>query len=375
MRVVASLALALVLGACGGGSKPVGPGKPGDRGAALEPVKPEALREFDKAMRMLRRDARDDDGEAQARLERALELDASLWEAWHDLGVIHLAAGDVDEATTAFGKALGINPGHAPTLLGRAEAARAADQGSAARDDYRAALALLADDDPLRSGAAARLASLLRDQRAYDDAIEVLRDTLRRAGESAGVYTELGMIYLAQTRLDLAALVLSKAAELDGKDPAVANAQALLALARGDSQTAFARFDAAASLDPDYIDARFNKASVLMDAGDYARARQELDALLDRRPGDLEASVALGICARALGKFDDARALWDAVIERAPRRSAARADAIFNRAILKADFLEDVAGAKQDLEQYLQDAPKRHHMRAAADEKRKELGL
>jgi Tfp pilus assembly protein PilF len=141
MRVVASLALALVLGACGGGSKPGRARKPGDRGAALEPVKPEALREFDKAMRMLRRDARDDDGEAQARLERALELDASLWEAWHDLGVIHLAAGDVDEATTAFGKALGINPGHAPTLLGRAEAARAADQGSAARDDYRAALA------------------------------------------------------------------------------------------------------------------------------------------------------------------------------------------------------------------------------------------
>ena len=44
-------------------------------------------------------------------------------------------------------------------------------------------------------------------------------------------------------------------------------------------------------------------------------------------------------------------------------------------AILKADFMEDVVGGKADLEQYMQDAPKRHHMRQAADDKRKELGL
>ncbi len=375
MTRFAAIGLAVMLAACGGKPsstrKPTSDGKP----VALDPVKPEAQREFDAALRLLRRDARDDDGKAQARLEAALEIDGTLWEAWHDLGVIHLAAGAFDDAVAAFGKALGINAGHAPSLLGRAEAQRASGDGKAARGDYQAALAALADDDPLRADGAARLASLLRDDRAYDDAIAVLRDTLRLSGESARVYTELGMVYVAQKRLDLAQLVLAKAGELDAKDPAVANAQALLALARGDAQSAFERFDAATSLDPDYRDARYNKASVLLDAGDYARAKVELEAILSRNKSDDEAIVALGICARGLGKLDEARGLWDDVISSAARRSAVRADALFNRAILKADFMEDVVGGKADLEQYMQDAPKRHHMRQAADDKRKELGL
>jgi hypothetical protein len=63
------------------------------------------------------------------------------------------------------------------------------------------------------------------------------------------------------------------------------------------------------------------------------------------------------------------------VVDDAPRRSWARSDALYNLVILKAFFLEDVAGAKKDLERYLQDAPTSHPKRKEAEEKRKELGL
>jgi tetratricopeptide (TPR) repeat protein len=170
-------------------------------------------------------------------------------------------------------------------------------------------------------------------------------------------------------------LVLAKAKELDEKDPAVYNALALLALKQGKAQEAFGRFDYATDLDPAYIDARFNKASVLLDAGDYKRAKDELEIIADKRPDDLAAQVALGVAYRGMKDYKTAAKVWEKVVDRGSRRDPARADAIFNLAILKSDFQEDVPGAKRMLEQYLQDAPGNHPKRQAAEEKRKELGL
>jgi tetratricopeptide (TPR) repeat protein len=148
----------------------------------------------------------------------------------------------------------------------------------------------------------------------------------------------------------------------------------VLALRQGKAQEAFGLFDQAASLDASYIDARFNKASVLLDAGDYARAKTELAAIVDKRSDDYAAQVALGVAQRGLKDHAEARRTWERVIKEAPRRSAARADAMFNVALLKLDFLNDPDGGKADLERYLQEAPTSHGKRQIAEDKRKELG-
>ena len=88
-----------------------------------------------------------------------------------------------------------------------ADAARAAPRPAAraghkkeARADYEAALRATEEDDPARRDAAARLASLLRDFGDFDDAVVVLRDTVRLSGINAQIYTELGLIYIQQKR-------------------------------------------------------------------------------------------------------------------------------------------------------------------------------
>jgi tetratricopeptide (TPR) repeat protein len=369
-----AVALALALAACGGSSGSRTAGTAGAK-VKLAPVKPAALKEFEAAQRALRLGGPEAAATARARLEKAVELDASLWEAWHDLGVIAQGSGDDAAAVRAYSKALDVNRDHLPTRLARAEAHRKAGDGKAARADYEAVLAAAAEDDPLRRDAAARLASLHRDGKSYDAAVAVLRENLRVAGASSRVYTELGLVYIAQGRLELAALVLARAAEIDAKDPGVYNGLALLALRQGKAQDAFDRFDQATKLDPKYIDARFNKASVLLDAGDYVRAKQELTAVIEAAPDDLSARVALGVALRGLKDFDGARATWERVVAGAPAKNPARVDALFDLAILKADFLEDVAGGKAELERYMQEAPTSHPKRQAAEEKRKELGL
>jgi tetratricopeptide (TPR) repeat protein len=367
---------ALLLAGCGHSSATkIGPG--GKTVVKLDPVNPKAQREFEAAMRAMRLGGPDASDTAKARLKAALEIDGKLWEAWHDLGVLSYKDGEDDVAIDAFTKALAANPGHTPTLLARAEANRRAGKKKDARSDYEAALRGTDEDDPNRRDAAARLSSLLRDFGDFDDAVAVLRDTVRLSGVNAKIYTELGLVYMQQKRLDLAQLVLAKAVELDDKDkkdPAIYNALALLAQHQGKAQEAFERFDYAASLDANYIDARFNKASVLLDAGDYARAKAELLVIVEKRPDDYSAQVSLGVAQRGLKDFDGARKTWDKVIKEAPRRSTPRADALFDKAILKIDFTNDMPGGKADLEQYLQEAPSGHAKHQAAEEKRKELG-
>lgn len=368
-----SLLLALALVACGGSAtRRIGPG--GARTVKLDPVNPKALAAFEGAMRTLRIGGPEARETAKGRLKDALKIDGTLWEGWHNLGVIAFKDGEDDAAVEAFTKALAINPAHTPTMLARAEANRRAGRKKDARADYEAALRGTDEEDPNRRDAAARLASLLRDFGDFDDAVAVLRDTVRLSGVNAKMYTELGLIYIQQKKLDLATLVLAKAIGLDAKDPAIYNALALLAMKQGNAQEAFARFGQATALDANYLDARFNMATVLLDAGDYARAKTELLVVVQKTPDDFAAQVALGVAHRGLKELPDARKVWDRVIAEAPKRSTSRADALFNVAILMLDFTQDAAGGKAALERYLQEAPSSHAKRQAAAEKRKELG-
>ena len=386
MRTMLAILTSMSLAACGANA--TGKIKPGGIAAApkLDPVNPAALKLFNSATRSLKLGGPEATETAKGRFKDALEKDRKLWEAHYNLGVIAFKDGEDQTAIDEFSKALAINKVHAETLLARAEANRRAGNKKDARGDYEAALRGSEEDDPIRRDAAARLASLLRDFGDYDDAVAVLRDTVRLSGINAKIYTELGLIYIAQKRPELAQLVLVKALELDeaefkakeggGKrDAAIYNALALLAMKQGKAQEAFQRFEQAVEIDANYVDARFSKASVLLDAGDYARAKVELLIVVEKRPDDYAAQVSLGVAQRGLKEFAEAKRTWDKVIKEAPRRSSPRADAIWNEFVLKLDFQNDLPGAKAELVRYLQESPGNHAKRQAADEKRKELQI
>jgi tetratricopeptide (TPR) repeat protein len=374
LRWVALASAVAIAGACGGGGKQQQVATARTQTTKRDPINPKAAKEFEGAMRALRVGGPEAKDTAKVRLKAALDIDPTLWEAWHDMGVLAFREGDDDAAIDSFNRALKLKPGHIATVLARAEAHRRAGHKKDARADYETAIKTTEEDDPNRKDAAARLASLLRDAGDFDDAVEVLRNTVRVSGINAKIYTELGLIYIQQKRFELAQLVLVKATELDAKDPAIYNAFAVLALRQGKAQEAFDRFDQAVSLDPSYIDARFNKAAVLLDAGDYPRARTELTTIVERRPDDYAAQVSLGVAQRGLKDFPAAKATWERVIKEAPRRSVARADAMYDIAILATDYMNDATSGKSALERYLQEAPASHAKRQAAEEKRKELG-
>ena len=359
--------LCAFLVACGGATRPVGTAP---KAARQKPVKDDALRHFDRGLRALKIGGAGADEQAAERFRQAVQADASLWEAWHNLGIVEARRGNDRAATEAFGRAAQLNPGHLPARLGRAEANRRLRLYKEARRDYEAILADEDDDEVTRL----RLASLLRDAGDHDGSQKQVREVLRRNPGLAAAHLELGLTYLAMNHLDLAELVLGKAADKDAKNPEVWNALALVALARGRDQEAFQRLDHATQLDPSFRDARFNKASVLLDAGDYAQARRELQAALgdaETAPGasDLDAVVALGVAYRGMGELPKAKTAWERVLTVAPMH----ADALYNLAVLHMDFLRDEGPARGLLQKYLDASSGQHPRRKDAESRLAEL--
>jgi len=369
MRTNLVLVLALVAAVgCGGPSRSLGKGVVAT--PKLPPVNADALVQFDSGMRSLRLGGPEATERAKPRLLKAVELDHKLWEGWHNLGVIYYAEGDDDEAAAAFGRALKINPAHTPALLGRAEAYRRAHEFDKARADYKQALARDEENAEIH----VRLASLLREQGRLEAALDAAREALRYSN-APPMFVELGMIYLAQGRDELADLVLRKALAADDKLPAAWNALALVSMARGNEQDAFSQFDTATQLDASFRDARFNKATVLMQAGDYRAAAQELQAVVKGDSEDWGAQVALGVAQRGNGEYDRSKRTWEDVVKGAPKRSRDRGNALFNLAVLAMDFGDrDEGKAKAALERYLQNSSKRHSKHKQAQERLKELG-
>ncbi len=369
-RLALGATLAGLLAACGGPARTA----PTPRTSADEiPVDPVALRRFEAGVAAM---AGGDAGareRAKQEFRAAVQLDSKLWEAWHNLGVVEFTGGDDEAAVTALSRTLEINPKYRPSRITRAEAYRREGKLKRARTDYQRALT----QDPEDRATAARLASLLREAGLYEDALDRIRETLRVVGPSADIYVELALIYMAQHRQELAELVLRKATQLDADAPAIYNTLALLALERGNAQLAFERFDHATSLDPNYLAARFNKASVLLDAGDYASAKRELDIVAGKSSGDpaedLATLVSLGVAHRGLGELAEARKCWEQVVRDAPARDPSRADALYDLAILALDFEENEKEAAAALDRYLSEAPENHPKRQEAVERRKEV--
>ena len=324
---------------------------------AAAPAASAGLRDFDAGLRALKLGGPEANERAAESFQRAVAADPTLWEAWYNLGVTRWHMGDDRGATAAFSKAIELSPSDRNAHLARGEAYRRMRKFGEARADYEAVFT----KDPNDLASRLRYASLLRESGDSDGSTKAVREILKRNAQGkdlADANVELGLDYLAANRVELAQLVFSKAAQLDPKNPRVWNAVGLLALKQGKDQDAFRALDHATDLDPSFRDARFNKATVLLDAGDYGQAKTELLAALRGQEdgADLDALVALGVAYRGLSDYQQAKGTWDRVLKVAPMQP----DALYDMGVLEMDFLKDEGKAREYLTRYTAAAPDDH---------------
>jgi tetratricopeptide (TPR) repeat protein len=226
--------------------------------------------------------------------------------------------------------------------------------------------------EPARVDARLALAAVQRERGRLDEALTVARAVLVKDPHETLALLEVGRIYRARGELDVTELVLEKARALlpaDSKQSApVYNELGLLALARGDTQLAFTHFAKAEALDARFTPAHVNQGSVLLRAGDYEAAERAYRAALVGEPreielGSLDARIGLGIAQRGQGKYRDARATYEKVLEAHP----SHLPAIYDLAVLLADFMDQRKEALPLFERYLAGAPKTDSHRESAE--------
>jgi tetratricopeptide (TPR) repeat protein len=337
---------------------------------ALPPPDPRAVRQFVEGVRLMKRGGPANERKAARRFELALQVDANLWEAHFNLGVLARGGGDLPSAVRRFEAALAIQPGSGEALLALAETRHALGEHGAAGD----LLESLVAGRPRDLEARVALATILREKGDHKGALAHAREVLIRDPSNVRALGEVGRVYLERGRHDVAALVFQKALALTGDtDPRlrakIHNDLGLLELARGDTQLAFRHFGKAIEADPRHAPAHLNQGSVLLNAGDYEGARVEYEAVLKMDPSHLDARVALGAALRGMGQHAQAKRHYQRVLNGAPRHPAA----LFNLAILEADFLDQRPRARARFEQFLQVAPKGDPHRAMAQRYLREI--
>ncbi len=363
-RILAlSVSLSLLpLVACGGGNQ-------GTTRTELPPANPEAVREMVAAVRLMKRGPRFN-RRARNRLRRAIELDPQLWEAHYNLGVLERSEENLAAASAAFAAALEIDPNAPEPLLAAAEVAYTQGDRGAAADRLQS----LVRREAAPLDARIALAVVYRENENWDGALEQAREVLVRDPSNVRALLEIGRVYRAREQHDVARLVLDKALLLLDDDATalraqVLNERGLLELDRGDTQAAFEAFEGAIAIHPTYKPARMNMGSVLLNAGDYSGASEQYQAVLQSDDGDADARVANGIAMRGQGDHRAARRAYERVLRDHPEHP----DALFNLGVLRAEFLDQRPQSREQFQEFLRVAPRRHPSRERAEQYLQEI--
>lgn len=279
----------------------------------------------------------------------AVEATPDLWEAWLNIGVIELRRARLGAAAQAFERSVEIYPSP-EALEGLGEVYLRQGRAAKAVDLYERALAKDPDDTRLR----VRLAVSLRHAGKLDAAEAEARAALGRDTGEALAYATMAAIHLDREQLELAELVLRRGLEKNPDHPALLTNLGLVALARGDDQTAFGLFDQASKVDPAFLTGRLDKAAVYLGAGNHEKAQEEFRFVLQIEPGNTQALLGLGVAQRLSGDAAAARETWEQVLA----VDADNAAAHFNLGVLAMDQEEKPADAKKHLERYVQLAAK-----------------
>lgn len=355
-------ALALVA-LCASLSVACGGTKAQPKAPVLPPAVPEAVNKMAQGVGA----AKDPGGRSRALelLRAAVKIDPNLWEAHYDLGVLLGEGGELEEAEAALEKAYALAPNAEDVVVALAEVRRRKRDASGAVD----VLTPFVKKYPKAVVARISLVGALREAGKVESAIEHAREVLVRRSSDPNALAELALSHLQRGEIDTAELLVTEALKSDPNNAVAERTAGLISLKRGDDAIAFQHFAKASALDPKDTTARINTGTVLLQAGVYDKAAEEFRAVVAIKADDTAAQLGLAASLRGLGSRDkqgpylEAEKILKSVLEREPKNE----NALFNLAVLYADFLQRPKDAKPYLEQFLAAASKSHPARAEAE--------
>jgi tetratricopeptide (TPR) repeat protein/tRNA A-37 threonylcarbamoyl transferase component Bud32 len=292
---------------------------------------------------------------AVADFTTALARNRDYPEAHANRGLAYLALGKTDLALRDFTRAIDLNPDYITAYTERAEIYRKRKQHALEASDYTRLLALSADPAPLLQKRAAAYRALNQPEKAsqdyaqliklnpknlqariaraellmawgrYSEAREELSHILKQASRAAGIWRARAILNWLQLKdFDAALADFEQYARLSPKEPDPHRCVGCILLGRRQYGPALEALHKALTLRPDYPEAVWARAQILLWQDKAAETLPDLDALVAKLPqGPPETLNVRAAVHEALGQMEKAAADYRRMIELKPMEPAA----------------------------------------------------
>ncbi len=242
---------------------------------------------------------------------RSLAGDGELVEAFTMLGRIHLARSRISAAEQAFAAALKLDPQAVQALVGAGELYYRSGRFSEALSRFEAAVLADADNVVAKVGTAKAKIGLERTKEAKD----LLQDLHKKQPKIALVSLWLGRAQKAlgakkDAEQSFLASIQSGGEQADVVDAYVALANLLSA--DGRAEEAASKLKEASDKFPGVTTLNRARGEVALQVGRFEEAKQDFEAVLAKED-DLAARFKLGMALRRLRQFDEASKVFDQV--------------------------------------------------------------
>lgn len=231
---------------------------------------------------------------------------------WQARGVFEAERRNRHGAETCFAKALNLDPGNLPTLTARADMYLESGDWDKAEQDLQRAQKL-APNNIYTLHLLGRWHFYRGEWTAAQESWQQLLHLDRR---SLYAFQSLGHLARRRGRTQEAAAYLAQALDLDPENTAVLLELTLLHLAdpaAGDQAAAY--LERALAVEPANPKLLVSRAHLLLEQGDAARAREELEHFLARHPENIPAWHILGRTFLALGQPEEMAKAFQKIVQ------------------------------------------------------------
>lgn len=259
--------------------------------------------------------------EAQERYEEAIGAYRKVLQIEMDdpranlrLGVILMRQERYDEALTPLRMAWSNDQRNARAANALACALDETGDFNTAQIMYEEALKL----DPGLPDARFNLGILHFNQRKFEAAITNFVTYMVKVGDNSRAHRNIGRSLEQLGQLDGAINSLTKAANLDPENPEILFDVAIVHDLKEDTDLAIATYKRALELNPEYTEARYNLAELMMRTGQTFEATNEFQTILNRVPDHHQALNGMATCYLNQKEYGEAIGLLSRAIAVAP---------------------------------------------------------
>lgn len=283
---------------------------------------PDSLRRTEARMYLKRGMAelsKHDQAKASKYIEKAIDLNPELWEAWLQKGTIYAKQKYYKKAIVCYDKSISANTSSGISYYYRAIAHAALKDQAQALNDYNAAVL----NSPKNAGFHLGLGNYLMDLKKYDKANVYFSKSIQLDSTLWQAYYKRGVLFFRLGRIAEAIADFNVALHYNTHDKLIYLKRGMAFDELKQHEKAIDDFSSAISLDANYSEAYVFKGNSLMEIGKFELALLDFDFVLQRDPANFTARYNRATCKYVLKSYADAIADYSISLRLKPAHSKA----------------------------------------------------